>query len=169
MSGLRAGVLGANDGIVSVAGLVVGVAGAAASHRMLIVAGLVALVAGAVSMAAGEYVSVGAQRDAEQAAPAEGAHGDQDDDLTSPWVAAGMSAAAFTVGGVLPLVAVIWAPAPVRVWATVATASAALALTGWVSSRVAGAPASRAMGRNVIGGTAAMAATYLAGCLIGAA
>src|SRR3954469_5462974 len=64
---LRAAVLGANDGIVSVAGLVVGVAGATTDRHAIFVAGIAGLVAGALSMAAGEYVSVSTQRDTEMA------------------------------------------------------------------------------------------------------
>ncbi|MEJ2853408.1 MULTISPECIES: VIT1/CCC1 transporter family protein [unclassified Saccharothrix] len=65
---LRAGVLGANDGIVSTAGLVVGVAGATADRTTVLAAGVAGLVAGALSMAGGEYVSVSTQRDTERAA-----------------------------------------------------------------------------------------------------
>ncbi|WP_305785608.1 VIT1/CCC1 transporter family protein [Symbioplanes lichenis] len=64
---LRAGVLGANDGIVSTAGLVVGVAGATTATGPVLTAGVAGLVAGAVSMALGEYVSVSSQRDTERA------------------------------------------------------------------------------------------------------
>jgi VIT1/CCC1 family predicted Fe2+/Mn2+ transporter len=64
---LRAGVLGANDGIVSVAGIVLGVAGATSRRGPIFTAGLAGLVAGAVSMALGEYVSVSSQRDSEKA------------------------------------------------------------------------------------------------------
>ncbi|SDT53742.1 VIT1/CCC1 transporter family protein [Actinoplanes derwentensis] len=64
---LRAGVLGANDGIVSTAGLVVGVAGATLASGPIATAGVAGLVAGAVSMALGEYVSVSSQRDTERA------------------------------------------------------------------------------------------------------
>jgi vacuolar iron transporter family protein len=64
---LRAGVLGANDGIVSTAGLVVGVAGATTQRGPILTAGLAGLVAGAVSMALGEFISVSSQRDTEQA------------------------------------------------------------------------------------------------------
>ncbi|GGP64638.1 VIT1/CCC1 transporter family protein [Saccharothrix coeruleofusca] len=65
---LRAGVLGANDGIVSTAGLVVGVAGATSDRTAIFAAGVAGLVAGALSMAGGEYVSVSTQRDTERAA-----------------------------------------------------------------------------------------------------
>jgi VIT1/CCC1 family predicted Fe2+/Mn2+ transporter len=64
---LRAGVLGANDGIVSVAAVVVGVASATSSIAAILTAGLAALVGGAISMALGEYVSVSSQRDSEHA------------------------------------------------------------------------------------------------------
>lgn len=64
---LRASVLGANDGIVSIAGLVVGVAASGASHGVILTSGIAGVVAGAVSMAAGEYVSVQSQVDTERA------------------------------------------------------------------------------------------------------
>jgi VIT1/CCC1 family predicted Fe2+/Mn2+ transporter len=64
---LRAAVLGANDGIVSTASLIVGVAAAAATRNDVLIAGVAGLVAGAMSMAAGEYVSVSSQSDTEQA------------------------------------------------------------------------------------------------------
>ena len=64
---LRAAVLGANDGITSVAGIVVGVAGATNSKSVIVTAGAAGLIAGAISMAAGEYVSVSSQRDTEKA------------------------------------------------------------------------------------------------------
>jgi len=64
---LRAAVLGANDGIVSTASLIIGVAAASATQEQVLIAGLAGLVAGAMSMAAGEYVSVSSQADTEQA------------------------------------------------------------------------------------------------------
>ena len=83
---LRAAVLGANDGIVSVASILVGVAGAAGTHQAVVVAGLAGLVGGAMSMAAGEYVSVSSQADSEAAATetekrelAEDAHGERNE------------------------------------------------------------------------------------------
>jgi vacuolar iron transporter family protein len=63
---LRAAVLGANDGIVSTAGVVMGVAGATSDESTILLAGVAALTAGAISMAAGEYVSVSTQRDSER-------------------------------------------------------------------------------------------------------
>ncbi len=67
LNSLRAAVLGANDGIVSVAAVVVGVAGATEDTKTILTAGVVALFAGALSMAVGEYVSVSTQRDTEKA------------------------------------------------------------------------------------------------------
>jgi VIT1/CCC1 family predicted Fe2+/Mn2+ transporter len=64
---LRAAVMGANDGIVSTASLIVGIAAAKASHHEIVLAGIAGLVAGAMSMAAGEYVSVSSQADTERA------------------------------------------------------------------------------------------------------
>jgi VIT1/CCC1 family predicted Fe2+/Mn2+ transporter len=64
---LRAGVLGADDAIVSIASLMIGVAAASASKEAVLIAGVAGLVAGSMSMAVGEYVSVSSQRDAEQA------------------------------------------------------------------------------------------------------
>jgi VIT1/CCC1 family predicted Fe2+/Mn2+ transporter len=64
---LRAGVLGANDGIISTAAIIFGVAGASAQQSTLILTGIAAIAAGALSMAAGEYVSVSTQRDLERA------------------------------------------------------------------------------------------------------
>jgi len=67
LNALRAAVLGANDGIVSTASLVLGVAGAAASSEVILITGVAGLTAGALSMAVGEYVSVSTQRDTEKA------------------------------------------------------------------------------------------------------
>ena len=64
---LRAGILGANDGIVSIAARVVGVAAATSDIRAILIAGVAGIVAGSISMAAGEYVSVSSQRDSEKA------------------------------------------------------------------------------------------------------
>jgi VIT1/CCC1 family predicted Fe2+/Mn2+ transporter len=71
---LRASVLGANDGIVSTASLILGVAAASASPQAILIAGSAGLVAGAMSMAAGEYVSVSSQSDTEKADLAKEAH-----------------------------------------------------------------------------------------------
>ena len=214
---LRAGVLGANDGIVSTAGIVVGVAAASASPGPILTAGVAGLVAGAVSMALGEYVSVSTQRDTEQALlskergelsedpaaeldelaalyeakglstatartvaeeltdhDAFAAHADVElgidpTDLTNPWHAALSSAVAFTVGALLPLIAILLPPPAFRIPVTVAAVLVALVITGAASAALGGASKQRAVTRNVVGGGLALAITYLIGHLVGAA
>jgi VIT1/CCC1 family predicted Fe2+/Mn2+ transporter len=214
---LRAGVLGANDGIVSTAGLVVGVAGATTAQGPIFTAGVAGLVAGAVSMALGEYVSVSSQRDTERtllakerreldlfpeaelaelaamyeakglspstahrvaaeltAKDAFAAHVDIElgidpQALTNPWHAAGASAVAFTLGSLLPLVAILLPPASVRVAVTFAAVLVALAVTGAVSASIGGSRRGPAVARLVVGGALAMAVTYGIGQLVGAA
>jgi VIT1/CCC1 family predicted Fe2+/Mn2+ transporter len=213
---LRAGVLGANDGIVSVAAIVVGVAGATASTAPILTAGLAGLVGGAISMALGEYVSVSSQRDTqrtliarERAALAEhpddelaalaalyeakgltaetartvaselterdalGAHLEaklhiDEDDVASPWHAALASAVAFTIGGVLPLLAILLLPTAIRIPVTFLAVIAALAATGATGAIIGGSPVSRATIRVIVGGAAALGATYLIGHVLGA-
>ncbi len=212
---LRAGVLGANDGIVSTAGLVVGVAGASTDHGVVVLAGLAGLVAGALSMAGGEYVSVSTQRDTEEAAlrterwelqempaaeleelatiyrgrglapdlaqevaeqltarDALGAHAEAElgidpDRRTSPWQAALASSVAFTVGALLPLLAIALPPQAVRVPVTVAAVTVALVLTGVVSARLGRARVRPAVVRNVVVGLLAMGLTFAVGSLVG--
>lgn len=165
---LRAGVLGANDGIVSVAATVVGVAGAATGTSAMVIAGVAALVAGALSMAAGEYVSVSSQRDAERVLRAHGLR-NAEEGLTNPWHAALASLVAFVVGGLVPLLVVLAPWGSGRVVATFAAVVLALVVTGSVSARLGGAPAGRAVLRNVVGGSLAMAITYGVGTLVGLA
>ena len=214
---LRAGVLGANDGIVSTAGIVVGVAAATVARAPIMTAGIAGLAAGAVSMALGEYVSVSAQRDTEQAllrterreqredpaaeldelaalyeakglgaatartvaeeltdhdplvAHAEVELGFNPADLTNPWEAALSSATAFSIGALLPLIAILVAPVALRIPVTVAAVLLALVITGAVSARLGGALVHRAVLRNFVGGGLALAVTYLIGHLVGAA
>ena len=214
---LRAGVLGANDGIVSVAGLVVGVAAVTTERGPIITAGVAGLVAGAVSMALGEYVSVSTQRDTEKAllekerrelaeAPADelaelaaiyegkglspatawrvaeeltahddfAAHVDAElgidpNDLTNPWQACLSSAVSFTIGALLPLIAIVVLPPALRIPVTFAAVLIALALTGTVSARLGGADATRAVLRVTLGGAMAMIVTYGIGQLLGVA
>ena len=214
---LRAGVLGANDGIVSTAGIVVGVAAATASRTPIMTAGIAGLVAGAVSMALGEYVSVSAQRDTEQALLSkerlelhEDPAGELDElaalyeakglstatartvaeeltdhdafaahvdielgidptELTNPWHAALSSAVAFTVGALLPLIAILLSPSAFRIPVTVAAVLLALVITGTTSAALGGASKQRAIARNVLGGALALSATYVIGHLVGVA
>lgn len=217
LNSLRAGVLGANDGIVSTAGIVVGVAAATAQRAPVLTAGCAGLVAGAVSMALGEYVSVSTQRDTEKALLSQERHELRDDpvaerdelaalyeakgltaatartvadeltdhnplfahaevelginpeELTNPWQAASSSAFAFAVGASLPLIAILAPPAMWRIPVTVAAVLLALVITGAVSAGLGGAPKSRAVARNAIGGGLALTITYVIGHLVGAA
>jgi VIT1/CCC1 family predicted Fe2+/Mn2+ transporter len=160
---LRAGVLGANDGIVSTAGLVVGVAAVTSATSTIFTAGLAGLVAGAVSMALGEYVSVSAQRDTERRL------GIDSGELSNPWQAALSSAIAFTLGAVLPLVAILLPPVGFRVPVAFLSVLIALMLTGTISAALGGARKSRAVLRVVAGGAVAMLVTYGIGQLLGTA
>lgn len=212
---LRAGVLGANDGIVSVAGIVIGVAAATTSSGAILTAGAAGLAAGAMSMAAGEYVSVSTQRDTERALLAKerrelkempeqelaelagiyegkgltaelamevatqltahdalGAHAEAElgidpDGLTNPWHAAWASMVAFTCGALLPLLAMLLAPVGARIPGTAVAVVIALAITGWLSAGLGGAPRGPAVIRNVLGGVGAMVVTYVVGRGVG--
>lgn len=212
---LRAGVLGANDGVVSVAGIVVGVAGATSARGPIFTAGIAGLAAGAVSMALGEYVSVSSQRDSEkavveqeqgelQATPDEElqelaaiyrakglshqtaqtvaeeltahdplvAHleaelGIDTADLANPTQAALASAISFTLGALLPLLAILLPPQPLRVPVTIAAVLLALAIAGAASARIGGSPARPAVTRVVLGGAAGLGLTYAIGHLLG--
>ncbi|MEV5652188.1 VIT family protein [Nocardia sp. NPDC052254] len=213
---LRAAVLGADDGIVSIAGIVIGVAAATTSTSAVITAGVAGLAAGAVSMALGEYVSVSTQRDSERAvlaverrelaadpagelaelaaiyeakglspatartvaeeltatdafvAHAEAELGIDPAELTNPWHAALSSALSFTIGALLPLLAML-APTAIRVPVTAAAVLMALAATGAIGARLGQAPMGRAAFRVLAGGALAMIATYLVGHLVGMA
>lgn len=161
---LRAAVLGANDGIISIAAIVMGVAGATDHNETVALAGIAALVAGALSMSVGEYVSVAAQRDAER-----DALGVDKSEQVSPMEAAIASLLAFTVGGILPLLALFSSSAVTRIWLTGAIVVVALALTGWTSAKLGDARTKPAIIRNIAGGVTAMGITYLIGSLIGVA
>ena len=213
---LRAGVLGANDGIVSVAAVVVGVAAATTGTGAILTAGMASLVGGAVSMALGEYVSVSSQSDSEKAliaketrelqedpeaelaelaalyeqqgispetarqvavelteADALKAHlaielGIHPEDVVNPWHAAIASASSFTVGAILPMLAILLPPESWRIPITFVAVLVALGLTGWTGAHLGGGPKVRASVRVVVGGALALVATYLVGQLFGA-
>ncbi len=168
---LRAGVLGANDGIVSIAGLVVGIAGATTAKSVIFAAGLAGLVAGAVSMALGEYVSVSTQRDSQRALlqkeRQEPQLGIDPNALSNPWQAALSSAVAFTLGALIPLIAILLPPADVRVPVAFMSVLVALVLTGAVSAGLGGARMGPAALRIVLGGALAMLVTYGIGGAVG--
>lgn len=213
---LRASVLGANDGIVSVSSIILGVAGATDSRAVIFNAGLAGLVAGALSMAVGEYVSVSSQRDTERAyirrekrllkhdpehelsglakvyqakglsektarqvakeltahdplkAHLEAELNLDEEDLNNPWHAAFASLASFTVGGLIPLIAVLVVTASIRLPVTFVAVLVALTITGYASATVGGASRRRAVLRVVSGGAIAMLVTYGIGRIFGA-
>lgn len=212
---LRAAVLGANDGILSTAGLVLGVAAADASTSAIATAGIAGLVAGALSMAAGEFVSVSSQRDVEMAdlrleerelaedpdgelrelagiyqarglSPAlaqqvaeELSAGDRlavhardelgfdEGTMAKPLQAAWSSAISFSLGALVPLLAITLAPDAIRIALTVVITLIALGALGAVGARLGGAPLMRAALRVAAWGAVAMALTYAIGALVG--
>ena len=212
---LRAAVLGANDGIVSTASLIVGVAAAAAKPSDVLIAGVAGLVAGAMSMAAGEYVSVSSQADTEHAdlarerkelsadsaaeheeladiyvrrgvepdlarqvakqlmakdALAAHAHdelGISEITTARPVQAALTSAATFSVGAAMPLLAVLVSPNSLLVPIVSAASLLFLALLGAIGARAGGANVLRATARVTFWGALAMALTAGIGAVFG--
>lgn len=208
---LRAGVLGANDGLISTASLLMGMVAAASDSRTLVLAGISAMVAGAVSMAAGEYVSVSSQADTEKAdlhkerqelatnpeaelqeltqiyqsrgldpalarqvaesltrhdalnAHARDEIGISETVETNPVQAAWASALAFCVGAILPLLVVALLPAGVLGLSLPASTMLGLGALGWLSARLGGAPAARAVIRILLWGAGAMGFSALIG------
>ena len=207
--------LGANDGIVSTASLIVGVAAAAAKPSDVLIAGVAGLVAGAMSMAAGEYVSVSSQADTEHADLARetkelstddaaehaeladiyvqrglepalarqvaeqlmskdalGAHARDElgiSEITTarPIQAAFTSAATFSVGAAMPLLAVLVSPTGYLVPIVSAASLIFLALLGAIGARAGGANVLRATARVTFWGAFAMALTAGIGALFG--
>ena len=210
-------VLGANDGIISTACLVLGVAAANASKSSIMTAGVASLVAGAASMALGEYVSVSSQRDTERAdiskekwelenlperelaeltgifeskglrhdlarqvaveltdRDALAIHLAEELGITEhsnarPVEAAVSSAAAFSIGSAIPLLAIWLASESLRYVSTIGIVIVGLALLGFSGARFGGAKPQRPIARVIIGGLIAMAITMAIGNLFGAA
>ncbi|XP_062224436.1 vacuolar iron transporter homolog 1-like [Phragmites australis] len=162
---LRAAVLGANDGLVSVASLMIGVGAVNDTARAMLVSGLSGLVAGACSMAIGEFVSVHAQYDI-QVAHAEQSRGSDvsggsEESLPSPTQAAGASALAFAAGAALPLLSGGFVrPWAARVAAVCAASSLGLAGFGAAGAYLGGANVVRSAARVLVGGWLAMAVTF---------
>jgi VIT1/CCC1 family predicted Fe2+/Mn2+ transporter len=212
---LRAAVLGANDGIVSTASLIVGVAAASDDRSVILIAGIAGLVAGAMSMAAGEYVSVSSQSDTEHADleterralqeepegeleeltriyisrgidrsqahevavqltkhDALGAHARDELGITEttsaqPVLAAVTSAASFSIGAILPLIAMMLTPIALAIPVVAATTLSSLALLGALSAQAGGAGVLKAVTRVTIWGAIAMALTAAIGSMVG--
>jgi vacuolar iron transporter family protein len=212
---LRAAVLGSNDAIVSTASLMMGVAASQAGKDAIFITGMAGLVAGAMSMAAGEFVSVSSQRDAESADIAMekqelesspeaemqelagiyrtrglskdlamevakqlsahdqlGAHlrdelGIDEETLARPLQASWISAVSFALFALLPIVALLIAPAAYRMHMIAGVTLVSLATLGALGGKLAGAPMLRASLRVTIGGALAMAVTAGIGHLLG--
>ena len=210
---LRAAVLGANDGIISVTSLVVGMAASGASSQTLLIACVAGLISGATSMAAGEYISVKSQEDIEKADLAAearelarnpkaelkeltkiyidrgldpelaaqvaqqlskhdalGAHardeiGISEHNTAKPLQAAGSSAAAFSIGALLPLLTVLFVPENAIQYAVLAVSILTLGLLGGLASYTAGTSIVRGALRVCIWGVLAMAFSWWIGSL----
>ena len=212
---LRAAVLGANDGIISVSSLAIGVATASTTRDAILLATVAGLVAGALSMAAGEYVSVSSQTDIEKAdierekieletmpevelqilaqiyekrglskttalqvaqeltaADALGAHVRDELGITEvsqakPIQAAFASGAAFTVGGLLPLLVAIFAPVAGMEYYLYAFTMVSLVILGAVAATTGGSNITKAVLRITIWGTIAMGLSAVVGYVFG--
>ena len=212
---LRAAVLGANDGIISISSLAIGVAAASSTREPILLATVAGLVAGALSMAAGEYVSVSSQTDTEKAdieremeelreMPEEelnilaqiyekrglkketamqvaieltekdalGAHmrdelGINEISQANPIQAALASGAAFTVGGVMPLLVILFAPIKGMEYWLYGSTIIFLIILGTVAAKIGGSNIFKAILRITIWGTIAMGLSALVGYLFG--
>lgn len=212
---LRAAVLGANDGIISISSLAIGVAAASSERVPILLAAVAGLVAGAISMAAGEYVSVSSQTDIEKAdiererqeledmpevelkilseiyerrglqketamlvakelteKDALSAHvrdelGINEMSQAKPVQAALASCASFLVGGVLPLLVVLFIPLSNMVYSLYAFTIIALAVLGAVSAKTGGSQIMKGVLRIVIWGTVAMGLSAFVGYIFG--
>lgn len=212
---LRAAVLGANDGAVSTASLLIGVTAAHAGKESILIAGVAALTAGAMAMAAGEYVSVSSQADLERADltmerealdsdfdaeheelagiyvgrgldpklahevarqlmahDALSAHARDELGITEslrarPFEAALASGAAFIVGALVPLTAVIAAPESMELYVVALVSLTFLAVLGAIAARAGGARMFGGAARVLVWGAAAMIVTAGVGALIG--
>lgn len=172
---LRAAVLGANDGLVSTASLMMGVGAVKQDIKAMILTGFAGLVAGACSMAIGEFVSVYSQldievaqmkRDRERGDKAEDE--DPKDDLPNPLQAAAASALAFSLGAMVPLLAASFIRSyKLRVGVVVGAVSLALVLFGVLGALLGKAPVVRSSVRVLTGGWLAMAITFGLTKLIG--
>ena len=212
---LRAAVLGANDGIISISSLAIGIAAASATREPTVLAAVAGLVAGALSMAAGEYVSVSSQTDTEKAdierekvelkempdeelsilaqiyerrgltketamqvaieftqKDALAAHvrdelGINEISQANPIQAALASGASFTIGGVLPLLVVLFAPIKGMEYWLYASTILFLIILGAISAKTGGSSISKAILRITIWGTIAMGLSAWVGYLFG--
>ncbi|KAI3912445.1 hypothetical protein MKW92_026780 [Papaver armeniacum] len=167
---LRAAVLGANDGLVSTASLMMGVGAVKEDVKFMILTGFAGLIAGACSMAIGEFVSVYSQLDIEVAQikrdnlarknEEENSDGEKEK-LPNPFQAAGASAIAFSVGAIVPILAAAFIKDhKVRLGVVVVATSLALLLFGMLGAVLGKSPLLKSSLRVLVGGLIAMAITF---------
>ncbi|KAM3377595.1 vacuolar iron transporter 4 [Capsicum galapagoense] len=179
---LRAATLGATDGLVTTASLMIGVGAVQKDINAMILVGFAALFAGACSMAIGEFVSVYSQLDIELAQikretkiKGQNHHEQQEEEdkkegLPNPLLAAVASAVAFSLGGIIPILAAGFiSNHKVRMGVVVAAVSLGLFVFGGVGAILGKSPAARSGARVLIGGWMAMAITFGLTKLIGTA
>lgn len=158
---LRASVLGANDGIVSTAAVMIGVAGATTNSIAILLSAIAAVVGGAVSMSLGEYVSVASQRDVEQGS------GIEQEEWTSPTIAAIASFFSFLFGAILPVISGIITHNDYVSYSIFITTLVALSITGALSAYLSRTSIIKSVLRLLIGGTIALIITYTTGNIFG--
>lgn len=158
---LRAAVLGANDGLLSTASLMMGIGAVNKDVKTMILTGIVGLVAGACSMAIGEFVSVYSQYDIEFSQMKRQGNTSQKDKLPNPYYAAFASAVAFAVGALVPLLGAAFVKDyKVRLGVVVGVVSVALFGFGLLSGFLGKAPLVKSSFRVLIGGWLAMSLTF---------
>ncbi|AMV69930.1 membrane protein [Pediococcus damnosus LMG 28219] len=176
----RAGILGANDGIISVSGIVLGAAAANLSSYTLFISGASGMLAGACSMAGGEYISVSAQKEVQlnrlniQAAGYEAYKSDyktkiSEIDVLNPFHAATASFFSFLCGAIIPLLAISLSSSRWRVVNTALAMIIALSINAMIGYNKAKTPIYKAVLRNVAVGVFTTVVTYLIGSLLGIA
>ncbi|XWS15254.1 hypothetical protein CRYUN_Cryun35bG0079200 [Craigia yunnanensis] len=176
---LRAAVLGANDGLISTASLMMGVGAVKKDIKAMILTGFAGLVAGACSMAIGEFVSVYSQLDIELAQikrdkqrgvnrETEEEKEGEKESLPNPLQAAAASALSFSVGAMVPLLAASFIREyKVRLGVVIGAVTLALMVFGWLGAVLGKAPTVRSSVRVLVGGWLAMAITFGLTKLIG--
>ncbi|PON63877.1 Ccc1-like protein [Parasponia andersonii] len=170
---LRAAVLGANDGLLSTASLMMGVGAIRTDVKTMILTGIAGMIAGACSMAIGEFVSVYSQYDIEVAQMDRDGNRDNKkkmEKLPSPWRAAGASAVAFGVGAIVPLLGAAFVrDYKVRLGVVVAVVSLALFGFGALAAVLGKAHPVKSSLRVLLGGWLAMGLTFGLTKLVGSA
>jgi len=170
---LRAGILGANDGIISVSGIVLGAVGADLSATTLFISGISGMLAGACSMAGGEYVSVSAQKEVQLSKLGHTTGADltqtrlREIDLLNPLHAAATSFVSFILGALIPLLAISLSTPAWRLVNTILAMVVALSLNATVSAQHAAVSLPKVILRNVLVGVATALITFLMGTLLG--